>query len=431
MVNKIVMEVAYKLKPKPMMMKEPLMKILLVDDNENNLLSMEVALGQERYSFYRATSGREALRILLKEEDFSLILLDVKMPIMDGYETAALIYERDRLRHIPIIFITAHDYEEAAVFKGYKAGAVDFVRKPFNPEMLRAKVSVFADLYTKNQLLQRQEEKLKAINNDLVQLNQGLEHRVMERTNELENLNHELQELNLSKDKFLSVISHDLRNPLTSLLASSEHLSRQADRLDPEQVKMFSAIINRTSTKILNQLNELVDWAKNQREKTNFSPEKLHLWHCIDESLDLLKENSVQKKIKLENNVDDHLYVHADSLMFRSILQNLVTNAIKYTPQGGGTVMVTAEPVDSMVEICVRDNGVGMSEETRDTLFESFSAGSQLGTSKEKGTGLGLFLVRDFVATHGGTIKVESELEKGTCFKFTMPKYSEGVLEEK
>src|ERR1700749_2644230 len=135
-------------------------KILLVDDNENNLLSIEVALEKEKYTFYRATSGREALRILLKEEDFTLILLDVKMPIMDGYETAELIYQRDKFKHIPIIFVTAHDYEEAAMFKGYQAGAVDFIRKPFNAEVLRSKVAIFAELHKKNRLLRQQEERL-------------------------------------------------------------------------------------------------------------------------------------------------------------------------------------------------------------------------------------------------------------------------------
>src|SRR6185437_508275 len=199
-------------------------KILLVDDNENNLLSMEVALDRPDYAFFKATSGQEALRILLHEEDFSLILLDVKMPLMDGYETAEHIYQRDKLKHIPIIFITAHDYEEAAMFKGYRAGAVDFIRKPFNPEILRSKVAVFAELYKKNRLLRLQEEKLQAINNDLMQLNYELEQRVLERTIELEKLNHELTLLNLSKDKFLSVLSHDLRNPLTALLATSGKL---------------------------------------------------------------------------------------------------------------------------------------------------------------------------------------------------------------
>jgi len=404
------------------MIEEPAINILLVDDNENNLLSMEVVLDKEKYTFYKATSGREALRILLKEEDFSLILLDVKMPIMDGYETAQLIYQREKLRQIPIIFITAHDYEEAAVFKGYEAGAVDFIRKPFNPDILRSKVAVFTDLYKKTQLLKRQEEKLQLINNDLTQLNLDLEQRVLERTVELENLNHELKALNLSKDKFLSVISHDLRNPLTSLLASSENLSRDAEKLRPEQVKMFSGIINRTSNKILGQLNELVEWAKTQREKVIFNPEKLHLWNCVNESLELLRENSIQKEISLENEVEDGLYINADSLMVRSILQNLVTNAIKYTPPGGGSVLVTAMPVDDMVEVCIQDSGVGMSQQTKDMLFGDFNSASLLGTSQEKGTGLGLLLVKDFVTTHGGKIMVESELNKGTCFRFTIPK---------
>jgi signal transduction histidine kinase len=403
------------------MPEEPLTRILLVDDNENNLLAMEVVLDKEKYTFYRATSGREALRLLLREEDFSLILLDVKMPIMDGYETAALIYERDKLRQIPIIFITAHDYEEAAVFKGYEAGAVDFIRKPFNPEMLRSKVAVFTELYRKNKLLQRQEEKLQAINQELIQMNQGLEQRVLERTLELEGVNQELKELNLSKDKFLSVISHDLRNPLTALLATSENLSRDAEKLQPQQIKMFASIIHRTSHKILDQLNELVDWAQAQREKTNFRPQELQLRQYVNESLDLLRENALQKEIMLENQVAEDLYIHADALMFRSILQNLVTNAIKYTPAGGESVAVTATANDGMIELCIRDRGVGMSAQTREMLFGQVSTSSLLGTSKEKGTGLGLLLVKDFVTMHGGSIRVESELNKGTCFLFTMP----------
>ena len=195
-------------------------KILLVDDREDNLMSMEIVLENKGYSFSRASSGREALKILLKEDDFSLILLDVKMPIMDGYETAALIYQREKLRDIPIIFITGQDYEEEGIFKGYLTGAVDYIRKPINPTLLRSKVAVFTELYKKNKRLQEQEEELRLINEDLRMLNRDLEDRVKERTIELETLNRELKELNLSKDKFLSVISHDLRNPLTALIAS-------------------------------------------------------------------------------------------------------------------------------------------------------------------------------------------------------------------
>ena len=396
-------------------------KILLVDDNENNLVSMEIVLENGQYVFFRASSGREALRILLHEDEFSLILLDVKMPIMDGYETAELIYQRDKLKHTPIIFITAHDYEEEAMFKGYQAGAVDFIRKPFKPEVLRSKVSVFVELYKKNRLLRYQEERLQEINNDLMLLNRDLEQRVLERTIELENVNKELKALNLSKDKFLSVISHDLRNPLTSLLLSSQKLNSNIENITAQEIKMYAGIIHRTSNKILEQLNELVDWAKKQREKTSFSPEKLRLSKGINESLELLKAGAIQKSIKFDNSIPDDIYIHADSLMLRSILQNIVTNAIKFTPRGGGVIKVTANQLDSMVEICVQDNGVGMSEETRRRVLSDVISPSFLGTEQEQGSGLGFILIKDFVAQHGGAIDIESEQGKGTCFKFTMP----------
>jgi signal transduction histidine kinase len=394
-------------------------KILLVDDNDNNLLSMEVALERKGYAFFKATSGREALRILLKEDDFSLILLDVKMPTMDGYETAELIYQRDKLKYIPIIFITAHDYEEAAMFKGYKSGAVDFIRKPFNPEILRSKVAVFAELHRKNQLLRQQEEKLQIINNDLMQLNKDLEQRVVDRTIELENLNHELKELNLSKDKFLSVISHDLRNPLTALLASASKLNEDPESLAPHQIKQLSQIIHRTSHKLLKQLNEVIEWAKKQSEKTNFNPEKIRLADGIEESLELLKPNAFQKEIKLQNKTPGDIFVNADSLMLRSIVQNLVTNAIKYTPQGG-SVIVNATSDESMVCVFVEDSGIGMTHEMQKELFKKVN-GSSSGTNNEIGTGLGLLLVNDFVARHGGTVDVESAVGTGTTFRFTIP----------
>ncbi|NEU08242.1 hybrid sensor histidine kinase/response regulator [Flavihumibacter sp. R14] len=395
-------------------------KILLVDDREDNLLSMELVLEKEGYSFSKATSGKDALKILLKEQDFSLILLDVKMPIMDGYETAAIIYEREKLRNIPIIFITGQDYEDSSVFKGYQYGAVDYIRKPVNPQILRSKVAVFSELFKKNQLLKLQEERLRSINEELLHLNQDLEERVKQRTLELEKANAELKELNISKDKFLSVISHDLRNPLTALLVSSEKLYAGAENHTPKNITTLSTIIHSTSKKILQQLNELVDWAKKQQDKTNFKPESIHLFNRMNESLELLNDNAFQKQINLQNLVPKNIYVSADSQMLRSILQNVVTNAIKYTSHGG-CVKVTAQPLQSMIEVCVEDSGVGMSPETRDKLFATSFSSSISGTDNEKGSGLGLLLVKDFVAQHGGSIHIESSIGVGTTVKFTIP----------
>lgn len=395
-------------------------KILTVDDNLSNLLSIEVALEKEGYNFTRANSGKEALRILLQDQDFSLILLDVKMPIMDGYETAELIYERDSLKDIPIIFVTAHDYEEAALFKGYSAGAVDFIRKPFNPEMLRTKVAVFAEIFKKNQLLKRQEEKLKQTNQELLKLNSELEARVVERTAELEGLNTELRALNLSKDRFLSVISHDLRNPLGSILVSSEFLNKNAKKVTEKQVARLSEIIHKTTKEILQQLNELVDWAMKQREKSRFNPCKLDLKKEIDQSLELLKSFANQKKIKLENFIDEQLCINGDEHMLRSILQNVITNAIKYTKVGGAPIRITAHAQSEMVQICIEDGGVGMSEETKQALLTQ-NVTSKMGTNHEQGSGLGLLLVKEFVTQHGGTISIESKPNVGTKFCFTVP----------
>src|SRR6187399_3113546 len=148
----------------PLPLQKSDVKILVVDDRADNLLSIEVILEKDNYTIVKANSGKAALKVLLNDHDFSLILMDVQMPELNGYETATIIYERDKLRSIPIVFITANNYDEDFMFRGYKMGGVDYIYKPINPELLRAKVAVFVELYTKNQQLQLQEKKLLAAN---------------------------------------------------------------------------------------------------------------------------------------------------------------------------------------------------------------------------------------------------------------------------
>ncbi|HTF81708.1 MAG TPA: response regulator, partial [Cytophagales bacterium] len=164
---------------------KPKIKILLVDDREDNLFSIKTVLERDDYEFCTANSGKQALKILLKEYDFTLILMDVEMPELNGFETATLIYERDKLKHIPIIFITANNYSDEYVYQGYSSGAVDYIYKPINPQLLRAKVAVFVELYKKNHLLMAQERRLQLINNEL-------EQRVHERTQEIMRKNEQL-----------------------------------------------------------------------------------------------------------------------------------------------------------------------------------------------------------------------------------------------
>jgi signal transduction histidine kinase len=268
-------------------------------------------------------------------------------------------------------------------------------------------------LHEKALLLQKQEEKLIRVNDDL-------EKRVLERTAELEILNDELNLLNVSKDKFLAVISHDLRNPLTALLLASEVLTSQAEQPHMDSIQPFVKVIHRSSHNILKQLNELVDWAQKQQQKTTLNPEKIHLFSAVQQSFELLSPNALLKNIALENHIPGHLYVNADALMLRSILQNLVTNSIKYSFDGA-MVKVNACKLEKMTEVSVIDYGLGMNIDTRDHLFGGNNRRSAPGTNNEKGTGLGLVLVNDFVTQHKGTLRVESELNKGTSIFFTVP----------
>ena len=178
-------------------------KILLVDDREDNLLSIEAILAPDGYQFVRAHSGHEALKILLNEFDFAMILMDVKMPVLSGFETAALISEREKLKHIPIIFITANNYGDDNLFKGYRAGGIDYIFKPINPEVLRAKVAVFLEIYKKNALLFEQEQKLMKANSDLER-----------EINELKAANHKMGLINTNLQKDIA--------ELASILLSSK-----------------------------------------------------------------------------------------------------------------------------------------------------------------------------------------------------------------
>jgi len=219
-------------------------KILLVDDREDNLMSIEAILGQDGYQFYRAFSGTEALKILLSETDFALILMDVKMPVLNGFETATMIYDRERLKSIPIIFITANNYGDENVYKGYQAGGIDYILKPINPQILRAKVSVFVNLYRAKAMLVEQERKLKAINdklNDEIKDRKASEDKVRYMNFQLIDKIDQLERANDNLKKLRLIASRELTAPLDDISRSIEKLTKKYKDL-PEDSECLRAV---------------------------------------------------------------------------------------------------------------------------------------------------------------------------------------------
>ena len=400
------------------------LRILILEDDQNDADLLNRELNKSGLSFTSETvQTHEKFEYALEHFAPDLIISDYSLPSFDA--VTAFDIKQNKSPHIPFIIVSGIIGEENAV-ELIKKGVTDYAPKDklFTlPQKINRALKQTEERKEKEIIAEKlkiQAAALIVANDDLLRLNQHLEKRVSERTRELEKLNHELKGISLSKDKFLSVISHDLRNPLTALLLASDMLNYQIEDEIFKVVQPFAKIINLSSHNILDQLNELVDWAKMQQEKTILNAERLHLASTINQSFELIKINATQKNIVLENKVPDDIYVKADALMLRSILQNLVTNAIKFSAEGG-LVSVMAGLKDNMMEIGIIDRGIGMDANFSANLFQEFNTATATGTNNEKGSGIGLKLVKDFVTQNCGTLRVESEIKKGTSILFTLP----------
>jgi len=395
-------------------------KILLVDDRPANLLALETILDDLGQDIVKANSGTEALRYLLND-DFAVILLDVNMPEMDGFETATLIRDRERSRHTPILFITAHKDDEHQ-FRGYYAGAVDFLYKPINPEVLRSKVSVFVDLCRKTDLLKRHSTALEARNEELERtvrdlgkaeaavsrLNAELEQRVRERTAELTRANEELRQ-------FAYAASHDLREPLRTIASYTQLLNRRyAGQLDGDAQEFMKYIIESVQRMDL-LLNDLLAYShqlKAQESFTNVSAEAVLAGVLMNLDDAIRKSGATVTHDPLPD-------VYSDFVQLGQVLQNLIGNSIKYRGEEPPRIHVGAEETEDDWVFSVADNGIGIDPRYHDQIFGIFK---RLHGRDFPGTGIGLALVKRIVERHGGRIWVESELGKGATFKFTIPK---------
>jgi len=422
----------------PVFKNKPDINILVVDDREDNLLSIEAILQKDEYNIIKANSGRAALKVLLTRHDFSLILMDVQMPDMNGLETATIIYERDKLKGIPIIFITAYSNDEEYIFKGYKMGAVDYIYKPINPELLRAKVSVFVELYRKNEQLLSHEKRLLAANKSLQkQIEEGK--RSQEKINllnkQLIENNLHLKMVNEELDQFAYVASHDLQEPLRKIRVFSDKITTIKN--DDKEVEKYLAKISRSSERMQLLINNLLHFSRHSVNTADFV--KVDLYQLVKEVI-----NELDVDIERSNTeviVHQLPVIWAVPELMRQLFYNLINNAIKFQRKDRQPVIkICLENIDAgnsqikekyisgipYYKISVSDNGIGFDAKYAEEIFMVFK---RLHSYHEyEGTGIGLSICKKIVDKHNGYLTAFGNLNEGATFVIELPETS-GVPE--
>lgn len=389
-------------------------KILVVNDDANSLFALTSLLaqwsGQDGYEVLAAPSGQDALRQVLLH-DFAVILLDVNMPGMDGFETAAAIHARARSADIPIIFITAFLADELDRLKAYQHGAVDFLFTPVIPQILYAKISVFVALAVKNEELKKQARQLSQRTTELTATNQRLTREIAERQT-VERQNH-------AKDEFLAMLGHELRNPLSAISSAASLIGLPG--VSADGVQRAKKIIQRQSQHLGRIVDDLLDLSRAMSGKILLARAPLDLAALVAQTLETYRATGRSTDYELEQDLDAG-WVDGDSTRLEQIACNLIDNALKYTPPGGRIEVRTWHDNDQMV-LSVRDSGVGIPAELLPHVFDVFVQGSSTLDRSQGGLGIGLSLVRRLAELHGGSIAAESAgAQQGSTFTLRLPR---------
>ncbi len=400
------------------------LRILIVDDNPNNLFSLGELLKENfPVSIVEANSGFDALRVI-NEQPIDLCLMDVQMPEMDGFETAHLIRTRPKTAHIPVIFITAFDPNKMLMEKGLHAGGLDYLTKPIDDVQLVHMLHMYLRFLGRERNINSElEEKVQIRTSELQNAYNNLKLEIEERKKaELALLESEkkLQDAVASKNKFFSIIAHDLRNPFNAVIGFSTFLKENLADLEKKEIDEYAGYINESATQAFSLLNNLLEWARSQTNMIGYSPEKLDASGIIESTLSILSGEALKKNVTVFNNVQEKIVSHADKNMISTVFRNLISNAIKFT-KDGGTVSITSDSVNGFHEFTIEDTGVGIKKEDIEKLFRIDTKVCTTGTAMETGTGLGLILCHEFIVKNGGKIHVESEIGKGSRFTFTLP----------
>jgi signal transduction histidine kinase len=385
-------------------------KLLIVDDLPENLRALDALIRGEGRLVYQASSGEEALALML-EHDFALAILDVQMPGMDGFELAELMRGTERTRNIPIVFVSAAGRELNYAFKGYETGAVDFLYKPLDPDAVRSKVNVFVTLDQQRRQMQRQMA--------------AIERSRQEQETLLRELNQTQEELQRSlrmRDEFMSLVAHELRTPLNTLFLEAQMRSLQLKRgtlatIRPDQ---FEAMIKRDERQIkamIRLIDDMLDVSRMRSGQLSIRPSQVQLMDLLERVVSDLSLQAAATGCKLS--LQPHPPVEGcwDEFRIEQVVVNLLTNALRYG--GGQPVEVSVQYAHETVRIDVRDEGKGIAPSDLERIFEPYERGARNG--EPKGLGLGLYISRQLAISHGGELRVSSKPGEGSTFSLILP----------
>ena len=406
-------------------MEEHPVKILIVDDKKENLLSLQVILADKGYEFAEATSGKDALRILLKSQDFAIILMDVQMPLMDGFETAELIRQSDKLKHVPIIFLTANMNTSDYIFKGYQSGAVDYMIKPLSAEILQAKVMVFTELYKKNRELRLREEEATALNAKITKANKELAAQYIA----IEKYATELKKKNTELDAFTHISSHDLQEPLRKIQTFTNIiLAKEYPNLSPDGQAKFERILYSTN-RMRELINDLLTFSRTNITDRIYENTDLNI--IIENVKEALRENIKEKNASIITEL--HGKINIIPFLFIQLVENLVNNALKFSQKeiplqieiksrivsGEELQNDKLSTTENYCHISFKDNGIGFEPEHSEKIFGVF----QRLHSRDiyDGTGIGLAIVKKIVENHNGIISATAKPMEGATFNIYIP----------
>lgn len=362
-------------------------KILIVDDVMSNVLLLKVLLTNEKFAIATASNGRQALEQVEKENP-DLVLLDVMMPDMSGFEVAQHLKSNPNTADIPIIFLTALN-STADIVKGFQVGANDFISKPFNKEELIIRVTHQISLVAAKRLILSKTE--------------------------------ELQRTIAGRDKLYSVIAHDLRSPMGSIkmVLNMLILNLPSEKIGAEMYELLT-MANQTTEDVFSLLDNLLKWTKSQIGKLNVVYQDVDLVEVTDGVIEIFSVVASLKKIRIHEMKPEKMMVNADIDMLKTVVRNLLSNAIKFSKENS-EVLVKMEEVDGMAVVSVQDYGCGISEEGQKKLLHTDTHFSTFGTNNEEGSGLGLLLCKDFVVKNGGKLWFTSKEGEGSIFSFSIP----------